>query len=114
VPASSRSRTTQPGAPTARDVLREIERRSEILKEHFLRQDVARFDALRRENPTLWREVETGRRARNRDTAALNRRLRAEGLSPVELEPSLAQRVKKLKQIEARERARTALHEQKP
>jgi hypothetical protein len=40
--------------------------------------------------------------------------VRAEGLSAVELEPSLAQRVKKLKQIEAREKARTASPGQKP
>jgi len=40
--------------------------------------------------------------------AAINRRLRAEGLQPVELEPSLAQRVKKLQQLEARNTAESA------
>jgi hypothetical protein len=97
---------------TALDVLREIQRRQEILEEHFLREAVARDEALRAGNPTLWRQMETGRRERNRKNAVLNRRLRAEGLQPVALEPSLAQSVKKLKQIEARERARTASRQQ--
>ena len=58
-------------------------------------------------NPTLWRAIEKDRRVRNQETSALNRRLRAEGLRPVKLEPSLDQCLKKLKRLESRTRART-------
>jgi hypothetical protein len=88
--------------------LDEISRRMEILEEEFLRRDVARAEALRKDNPAAWRQIESCRRARNRETAALNRRLRAEGLRPVALELSLARRVKKLQQIAARNHAKSA------
>jgi hypothetical protein len=114
MPASSRRRAPQPESTSARDLLRDFERRREILEEHFLRRDVARDEALRAENPVLWRQLETGRRARNREKATLNRRLRAEGLTPVDLEPSLAQRVKKLRQLEARNKAESARRPTRP
>ena len=86
----------------------EFERRWHIIDEDHLRREVAREEALRKERPDLWREREDQRRARNRERIELNRRLRAEGCRPVELAPSLKQRLKKLQQIEARRRAATA------
>ena len=83
----------------------------EILQEEFLRRDVAREEALRKENPTLWRQMESARRARNRENAAVNRRLRAEGLPPIEPQLSLAQRVKKLQRLEASNKAKSAKRE---
>jgi hypothetical protein len=80
----------------------------EIIEKEHLRRDVARESAFREKHPRLWCELEKARKGRNRETAALNRRLRAEGLRPVRLEPSLEQRVKKLQQLDARESARTA------
>jgi hypothetical protein len=80
----------------------------DILQEEFLRRDVARDEALRKENPALWRRLESGRRARNRETAALNRRLRAEGLRPIEPQLSMSQRVKKLQRLEASNKAKSA------
>jgi hypothetical protein len=89
-------------------------RKLAIIEEEHLRSQVARHSALRKENPVLWCKPEMDRRARNRDTAALNRKLRAEGLHPVELEPSLAQRMKKLQQLDARETAETATRRKRP
>jgi hypothetical protein len=94
--------------------LDEMSRRMEILEEEFLRRDVARDEALRQENPSLWRHMESGRRARNRETAALNRRLRAEGLRPIEPQLSLAQRVKKLQRLEALNKAKSAKRAKRP
>jgi hypothetical protein len=85
-----------------------MSRRMEILEEEFLRRDVTRDEALRKEDPSLWRQLENGRLARNRETAALNRRLRAEGLQPIEPQLSLAQRVKKLQRLEALNKAKSA------
>jgi hypothetical protein len=83
-------------------------RRMKILEEEYLRRNVAREERLRAENPALWQELDLARQARNQDSAAVNRRLRAEGLRPVALEPSLGQRVKKLQQLEARNKAESA------
>jgi hypothetical protein len=88
--------------------LSDSDRRLEIIEEEHLRRDIARHSALREKHPDLWGELEQARKSRNRETGALNRRLRAEGLRPVKLEPSLEQRVKKLQQLDARESARTA------
>jgi hypothetical protein len=103
------SRTT-PDPLKPRDILadlREFDRRRDIIEEH-LRRRIARDGTLRRRDPTEWKDREKGRLARNRETAAINRRLRAEGLRPIELEPSFERRVKKLQQLEAPNRARTA------
>jgi hypothetical protein len=89
-------------------LMSDSKRRIQIIEEEHLRRDIARHSALREKHPDLWGELEKVRKSRNRETAALNRRLRAEGLRPVRLEPSLEQRVKKLQQLEARESARTA------
>jgi hypothetical protein len=86
----------------------DLMRRWDIVEEEQLRRRVARDTALRRDDPTQWRAREQERRARNQETSALNRRLRAEGLPPMELEPSLEQRVKKLQQLEARTGAESA------
>ena len=126
--STRRSRSTGLSVAAFRDVLRRLDaierrlsrstpsvhghsdllRRWEILEEERLRSRVAEDTALQRENPARWREIEKVRRVRNRETSALNRRLRAEGLRPMELEPSLEQRVKKLQQLEARTRAISA------
>jgi hypothetical protein len=128
MPVAKTRTTLRPTAATIRSIIRRLDalehclrhrgtrgakrsdfgRRWEILEEHSLRRQVARDEALRNENPALWRQLEISRRARNRETAALNRRLRADGLRPVELELSLAQRVKKLRQLEARNKAESA------
>jgi hypothetical protein len=84
------------------------ELRARIIEEHYLRQAIAREEALRREHPDLWRRSEAGRVTRNREQSELNRRLRAAGCRPVETELSLKQKMKKLQQMEARNRAETA------
>jgi len=91
--------------------LDEMSRRMEILEEEFLRRDLTRDEALRKQNPSLWRQMESQRRARNRETAVLNRRLRAEGLRPIEPQLSLEQRVKKLQRLEASNKAKSAKRE---
>jgi hypothetical protein len=83
-------------------------RRWDIVEEEHVRRRLAQDTILRRDNPARWRELEKARRARNRETSALNRRLRAEGLQPLELEPSFEQRVKKLQRLEASTRAQSA------
>jgi hypothetical protein len=103
------SRTT-PDPLKPRDILadlREFDRRRDIIEEEHLRRQIARDGALRRNDPTEWKDGEKGL-ARNCETAAINRRLRADGLRPIELEPSFERRVKKLQQLEAPNRARTA------
>jgi len=127
--SSPSSRSKRPTAAAFRDVVRRLDaierrltsrstepayrpsdlmRRWDILDEERLRGQIARDGALRRDDLTEWKNREKRRLARNRETVAVNRRLRAEGLRPIELEPSFAQRVKKLKQLEAGNRARTA------
>jgi hypothetical protein len=82
--------------------------RTRIIEEHYLRQAIAREQALRRDHPDLWRRAEAGRITRNQEQAELNRRLRAAGCHPVATELSLKQKMKKLQQLEARNRAETA------
>jgi hypothetical protein len=86
----------------------DFERKWQILEEHELREEVERDEAFSKRNPEIWRKMESDRRARNKKTTVLNRRLRAEGLRPVPLTLSLAERVKKLRQLEAMNNARTA------
>ena len=85
-----------------------LDLRDRIIEEHYLRQPIAREEALRRDRPDLWRHAEAGRMARNREQAELNRRLRSVGCRPVATELSLKQKLKKLQQLEARNRAETA------
>jgi hypothetical protein len=63
-----------------------------IIEEERLRLAIARDDAFRAESPEAWRRVEIARRAENRNVAAINRRLRALGLKPMRLSPSLGRR----------------------
>jgi hypothetical protein len=79
--------------------------RSRIIEVHYLHQAIAREEALRTEHPDLWRRAEEARIARNKAQAGLNRSLRAAGCKPVETELSLRQKMKKLQQLEARNRA---------
>ena len=88
--------------------LRKFNRRRAIIEEEELRRQVARDNALRQRDPAEWKRREQSRLTRNRDAAAINRRLRSERLQPIELEPSLSQRVKKLQQLEARNHAESA------
>src|SRR5262245_16584700 len=83
-------------------------RRDQILEEDYLRHRVERHAALRDKDPILWRSLEQARLKRNRERSVLNRRLRAEGLQPLELEASFDQDVKKLQRLERQERAGTA------
>ncbi|HVC21601.1 MAG TPA: hypothetical protein VNE16_16135 [Vicinamibacterales bacterium] len=89
-------------------VLPHLELRLRIIEEDALRREVEREEALRRERPDWWQQRERERRARNRAKGPLNRRLRAEGFRPVALEPSLGQKMQKLKRLEARNRAEVA------
>ena len=82
--------------------------RSRIIEEHYLRREIAREEAFRRENPDLWSRADAARVTRNRSQTELNRRLRAAGCTPVTMELSLKQKMKKLQQLEARNRAETA------
>lgn len=79
-----------------------------IIQEDLLRRRIANDETFRKEHPSLWKQREADRVARNREVAALNRRLRSAGLRPVDPEPSLAQRVKKLRRLESTNRAETA------
>ena len=96
-------RTNARGAAQDRSALR-----SRLIEEYYLRRAIAREEAFRRDNPDLWRRAKSARVTRNREQAELNRRLRAAGCRPVTTELSLKQKVKKLQQLEARNRAETA------
>ena len=89
-------------------MLNKIDLRTRIIEVHYLQQAIAREAALRAEHPDLWRRAEDARLARNRSQAGLNRVLRAAGCKPVETELSLKQKMKKLQQLEARNRAEIA------
>ena len=82
--------------------------RSRIIEVHYLQQAIAREEALRAEHPELWRRAEEARIARNKTQDTLNRALRAAGCQPVETELSLKQKMKKLQQLEAKNRAEIA------
>jgi hypothetical protein len=79
-----------------------------IIEEHHLEQSIAREEAVRRDHPDLWQRAETARIARNNAQADLNRKLRAAGCEPVRQELSLKQKVRKLRQLQARNRAEVA------
>jgi hypothetical protein len=49
--ASNQRGTPRPQSPTIRDLFREIDRRREIVEEHFLRRQVAHDEALRNREP---------------------------------------------------------------
>ena len=87
--------------------------RTRIIEAHYLRQAIAREQALRAEHPDLWRRAEDARMARNKAQAGLNRALRAAGCKPVETELSLKQKMKKLQQLSARNRAETAMRKRR-
>jgi hypothetical protein len=89
-------------------MLEKIDLRARIIEVHYLQQSIAREAALRAEHPDLWRRAEDARLARNASQAGLNRALRAAGCKPVETELSLKQKMKKLRQLEARNRAEIA------
>ena len=88
--------------------------RTRIIEAHYLQQSIAREKALRAEHPDLWRRAEDARIARNNAQAPLNRALRGAGCKPVETELSLKQKMKKLEQLEARNRAEIATLRKRP
>ena len=90
------------------------ERRSRIIEEHRLRQEVARDEELRKQNPDYWRRMEAVRIAHNRANAELNRRLRAARCQGVAMWPTLDQKMKKLQHLEARNRAEIATQKKRP
>ena|SRR5687768_13946258 len=94
--------------------LSDIELRWRIIQEDRLRRQLARDEAMRRSDPGQWRRADAARVARNRDQKALNDRLRAAGLRPIEPEPSPRQRLKELQQLGARNRAEIATRQQQP
>jgi hypothetical protein len=83
--------------------------RFSILEEERLRRSIAADEETRRTHPDAWRAGEASRRAENREIAEMNRRLRALGLEPVSLEPSLAQRRQNLQLLERRVAAEIAI-----
>jgi hypothetical protein len=91
-----------------RSVVQDVSRdllRLAIIEEERLRLAIARDDAFRAESPEVWRRVEIARRAENRNVAAINRRLRALGLTPMRLSPSLGRRRQELRRLQARNAA---------
>jgi len=76
----------------------------DILEEDSLRRAITRDETLARQHPDQWRKLESDRLRKNSEQSALNQRLRAEGLRPIEPELSLQQRKTKLRQLEARNR----------
>jgi hypothetical protein len=94
---------------SARTVLDQIVRSRRIIEIHFLREEIAREEALRREQPEAWRRQEAGRVSRNRSHSELNRKLREAGCRPIPPELSLKQKMKKLQQLEAGRQAETAI-----
>ncbi len=97
-----------PSRSHVQTVLDKSSLRSRIIEAHYLQQAIAREEALRQEHPDLWRRAEDARIARNKAQEGLNRALRAAGCHPVETELSLKQKMKKLRQLQARNRAETA------
>lgn len=82
--------------------------RFSILQEDNLRRSVAHDQQLQQTDPNLWQRLEDLRLARNRELDATNERLRDLGLSAIPLGPSLAQRRRKLRVLEARNAAEIA------
>lgn len=103
-----RTPTESTSRSEVRDLLDKSMLRTRIIEVHYLRQAIAREKALRAEHPDLWRRAEDARLARNHAQAGLNRALRAAGCTPVETELSLKQKMKKLQQLEALNRAEIA------
>jgi len=96
------------GRSSVKAVLDKSMLRSRIIEEHHLRQSIARDEEFRKEHPDLWERADSARVARNKSQAELNRKLRAAGCKPVMAELSLKQKMKKLQQLEARNRAESA------
>lgn len=80
-----------------------------IIEEDRLRREIEREQMFRREQPVEWRRRERERLFRNREHADVDRRLRAVGLRARIRELSLKQKMQKLKQLEARNRAETTI-----
>jgi len=84
------------------------ELRNRIIEEHRLRTEVERDERARRESPDYWRWRENLRLQGDRADVELNRKLREAGCRPVPRSLTLAEKVKKLQQLEARNRAEIA------
>ena len=82
--------------------------RTRIIEEHHLQQSIARDRAFREEHPDLWQRADDARVARNEAQSELNRKLRAAGCEPVMMELSLRQKMRKLQQLQAQNRAEIA------
>lgn len=87
----------------------EAERRNRIIQEFRLRRDIEYEEKIRRESPDYWRWKEAMRLESNRADAELNRQLRAAGCRPVSRSLTLKEKVKKLQQLESRNRAEIAI-----
>lgn len=92
----------------SRTVLDRASLRSRIIEAHYLQQAIVREQTLRAQHPDLWRRADDARIMRNKSQSGLNRMLRAAGCEPVKTELSLKQKIKKLQQLEARNRAEIA------
>jgi hypothetical protein len=109
-----RTASTSQTSRLAKPALDKSTLRSRIIEEYHLQQSIARDEEFRRDHPDLWQRADDARIARNKAQAELNRRLRAAGCRPVMMEPSLMQKMKKLRQLQARNRAETASLRKRP
>jgi hypothetical protein len=82
--------------------------RTRIIEEYHLQQSIARDKAFRESHPDLWQRADAARVSRNKAQAGLNRKLRAAGCEPVLTELSLRQKMRKLQQLQAQNRAEIA------
>ena len=96
-----------PAADTAEFIAR-FDLRSSILEEERLRRSIERDERSREARPGVWRICEEARRAENREIAKTNRRLRAIGLEPVRLQPSLSQCRQELQRLQQSNEAKIA------
>ena len=102
------SSSLQKSVPRSRRVLDRSMLRSRIIEAHYLQQAIVREQTLRAQHPDLWRRADDARIMRNKSQSGLNRTLRAAGCDPVKMELSLKQKMQKLQQLEARNRAEIA------
>ena len=76
--------------------------RASILDEERLQRQLTSDEEIQQSEPARWKSLEAARRARNREAAAMNRRLSSLDLAPVRPDLSLAQRRQELQRLQRR------------
>ena len=74
--------------------------RHDIIEEDRLRREVERHEEMQSNAPKVWDWMEERRLASNRETDAINRRLRRLGLELIALRPSFAEVRQELQRLE--------------